>query len=151
MCPPVTGGRGEMLLGESVPSSFENRSENELSEQLPDAIKDQLFDLPSFITPEQRSYVGNQILNICDNMPSYMKKRMIDADIENDIELQKLFVKLAKNYFDGSTTLEGTVENFYYIDLDAYNFFFQVILIFVLSFLTLKSHNFSRKYESRTI
>ena len=122
MCPPVTGGRGEMLLGESVPSSFENRSENELSEQLPDAIKDQLFDLPSFITPEQRSYVGNQILNICDNMPNYMKKRMIDADIENDIELQKLFVKLAKNYFDGSTTLEGTVENFYYIDLDAYNF-----------------------------
>ena len=102
-----------MLLGESVPSSFENRSENELSEQLPDAIKDQLFDLPSFITPEQRSYVGNQILNICEDMSSYMKKRMVDiAEIENHLELQKLFVKLAKNYFDGSTTLEGMVWNY---------------------------------------
>ena len=110
MCPPLPGARGlDNFWGDSsVASSLERASlETDMSESLPPEIKEQIFDLPSFITPEQRNYVGERILNICTDLEKHDKDQWNELKFENEIEVQKLFVKLAKNYFDGSTTLEA--------------------------------------------
>ena len=63
MCPPVSGNRSsDSIFGDSPASPLsENLSrDNILSASLPPEIKEQIFDLPSFITQEQRNYVGEQ-------------------------------------------------------------------------------------------
>jgi len=105
MCPPLPGRNAEMLC-DSVASSFENRSDTEMSESQQD-IDEQFWDLPSFITPKQRRYVGKRVRKICAELEKDDRNRWHQLDFDNTQDLQKHFIKLAKNYFDGSTTAEA--------------------------------------------
>ena len=101
MCPSIPGHKNDnSLFPASLDSSSDQRSESYFSDNLSQEIKDQIFDLPSFLTPEQRHYVGAQLMKI--DEPK-LGKGISTLKFESEIEVQKSFIKLAKNYFDGKT------------------------------------------------
>ena len=105
MCPSIPGHKNDnSLFPASLDSSSDQRSESYFSDNLSQEIKDQIFDLPSFLTPEQRHYVGAQLMKI--DEPK-LGKGISTLKFESEIEVQKSFIKLAKNYFDGKTTMKA--------------------------------------------
>jgi hypothetical protein len=109
ICPPVSNPRGlDAFPGyDSVSSSLEKSCESETAEVLPQEIKEQMVDLPSFITADQRVYIGKELYRLCDELERNEREKWRELQFESAIEVQKLFVKLVKNYFDGQTPLKA--------------------------------------------